>query len=522
MDFFNKIKNFAKSFFANKKAIVFAFLFIFLLLSFFLPKNILAADNTNSCDSALKPVSSITEDAGGFVLKGILSAASIIPLYIGQLFFSASASLLQYITDQKTVGLSYTGFDNPVIAAGWPIMRDFANMMVVIGFVVVGIAFTLRLESYGSKKVLINLIIAALLINFSLPICGIFIDGSNIVMNYFLKASGNIYSKADASGICQKNSWWDTMSNSWWVGHSPLGPIVGTINFFKEGNYANTGATFRKAAFYWVGFFIIILFFFVFLFRYLALWLLVVFSPLAFVCYVFPNTKGIFSMWWKNFFQWCIIGIPAAFSLYLADQLLNNPQINKISTGFVATILTGFLPAALLLVGLLLSLQTSAMGANYAIKAFNWTKGKAMPVLKWTATAPAKAIKGQTWGRIAETDTYRNLKSTAKNMYAQVRGAARLSPSTDQLIDSLPSMGRKVKDIPMHQLTPEVVSHMSVNQIRAFNTASPVVRAHLRDFANASGSANNMAWNSIVTRFPPGSRERQKLDDLDNALAALP
>jgi hypothetical protein len=373
MDFFNKIKNFAKSFFANKKAIVFAFLFVFLLLGFLLPKNILAA-------VADPPAPELPQISGslwgsGFlsgIVRFLIATAFWLSMVVARILFWIAVFLLNNITNQTTIGLSYTGFDNPVIAAGWPIMRDFANMMVVIGFVVVGIAFTLRLESYGSKKVLINLIIAALLINFSLPICGIFIDGSNIVMNYFFKSGGYT-----------ANTWGDMWN--------------GAIGLDKIGEGATLTPTALKvvqyAVFYWTGFFIIILFFFLFLFRYVALWSLVIFAPLAFVCYVFPFTKGIFNNWWKNFFNWCIVGIPAAFFLYLADKvMLHFKTLYPSATGLVQILLLGAVPGGLLMVGLLFSIQISSgiVGGNYAKAGYAWTKGKVAGFAKGTATAPAR------------------------------------------------------------------------------------------------------------------------------------
>jgi len=109
-----------------------------------------------------------------------------------------------------------------------------------------------------------------------------------------------------------------------------------------------------------------ILFFFLLMFRYFALWILVILSPLAFVCYVFPLTKKFFDMWWSNFLGWCIVGIPAGFFIYLSDKISSSLG-SQASDPTAKGLLTYFVPCLFLLVGFLFSLQISAMGAGAAI-----------------------------------------------------------------------------------------------------------------------------------------------------------
>ncbi|GAI30419.1 unnamed protein product, partial [marine sediment metagenome] len=62
----------------------------------------------------------------------------------------------------------------------------FVNMLLVLILVYIAIATILRLAGYETKKLLITFIIVALLVNFSPVICGLIVDASNIVMNFFL------------------------------------------------------------------------------------------------------------------------------------------------------------------------------------------------------------------------------------------------------------------------------------------------------------------------------------------------
>lgn len=65
--------------------------------------------------------------------------------------------------------------------SAWSSVRDLGNMLIVLGFVVVGIATALRIKEYEAKKLLWPLILVALLINFSGLFCGLIIDASNTI-----------------------------------------------------------------------------------------------------------------------------------------------------------------------------------------------------------------------------------------------------------------------------------------------------------------------------------------------------
>ncbi len=61
----------------------------------------------------------------------------------------------------------------------WGILRDLANMVLLFGFIYIGIAIMLELPNYTFAKTLPRLILVAVLLNFSLFITGAFIDTMN-------------------------------------------------------------------------------------------------------------------------------------------------------------------------------------------------------------------------------------------------------------------------------------------------------------------------------------------------------
>jgi len=114
---------------------------------------------------------------------------------------------------------------------------------------------------------------------------------------------------------------------------------------------------------------IFLLFAFLFLFRYIALWMLVILSPLALFCYIFPATKKIWNTWSSQFIQWCFIGIPAAFTIYLANMMTQQIlQGNLLEISSMGKIMGYIVPLAFLYGGYVMTRKTGAMGADLAIK----------------------------------------------------------------------------------------------------------------------------------------------------------
>ncbi|MCK4454341.1 hypothetical protein KAU51_03275 [Candidatus Parcubacteria bacterium] len=297
---------------------------------------------------AIKGVTSILTGVGVEFFSSLIAALFSILIIITSPFLLLSHSLLNWVISPGFVNISFTGPDNLVVQEGWGIVRDFVNMFIILGFVIVALATILRIKEYQAQKLLPLLIGIALLINFTPVICGFFIDISNVAMNYFL------------TDLTLDRSFLDTINYQ-----------INSISIDNPESALGTGIVF--AGFNLIAGTIFLLFAFLFAARYVALWILIILSPLAFFCYVIPAAKGIWSMWWKQFFQWCIIGIPAAFFIYLSNTLIaemtkgnltGDPSgdLNAFATLFQYTV-----PLVFLVIGFFVSLQTGAIGADKII-----------------------------------------------------------------------------------------------------------------------------------------------------------
>ena len=195
----------------------------------------------------------------------------------------------------------------------WADIRNFANMFIVLGFIVAGIATALRINEYGAKKLLPKLIIVALLINFSGLIVGIGIDGSNILTNFFLQKddAGSGITVVDQITIAANNIDWNTMAtNAEASDKGDWTSYVGDSILFAS-MYAVTAITFI--------YMMAILFE-----RQAMLAILFILSPLALAAYIFPVTQKYSKMWWEHFLKWLSIGAAIALFIWVGTNILNS------------------------------------------------------------------------------------------------------------------------------------------------------------------------------------------------------
>ena len=285
---------------------------------------------------------------GGWIIQAVsmLSAAGV----------TMWAAILQWV-----LRLDWPYTSGGIVAIGWPLVRDLTNIAFVIILVAIGLATALRIEGYQAKITLRNLVLIILLVNFTPVIAGLIVDASNVVMNFFVEEIDlGAYFGAHLS-----------------VQHSILpASIWEALNPFKATEHLLGSLVIIIVDL--VVQFIFMLFATLFLVRYIAIWILVILSPIAFASYILPATRGTWKMWWNQFLQWCIIGATAGFFLYLGTMLLSKldeiiPPSNQGFTG-PTDLLINLMPlitvALFFVIGLFVSLSTSAMGAKGIASSF--------------------------------------------------------------------------------------------------------------------------------------------------------
>lgn len=305
---------------------------------------------------------------------------------IGNVFLGIAAGLMSWVISPDFTSLSYTNpAGNPILQIGWSLTRDLANAGIILVLVVIGLATILRLEEYHVKKTLPKLIIIALLINFTPVIIGLIVDAGNILMNFFI---------SDLTG-------WDSFSRALEAQWGLIVKITTTTKPWEDNGLV--GASLGMAAFGFFGGLILFVYSILFAMRYVAIWILVIISPVAFLAYILPATKSLFNQWWNQLLQWSFIGAIAGFFLYLSNYIIYLTNcyngiitcdaadkiniINKnpgaaIGGGSIDQLLPYFIVISFLYIGFFVALSTSAMGASGVIA---WTQNTAKAAPAWVA-----------------------------------------------------------------------------------------------------------------------------------------
>jgi hypothetical protein len=338
------------------------------------------------------------------VLMIIQAVTGILPVISGEIY---KVTIALNDTIALTPASANAG-PNDMVVVGWQFTRDLANMFFVVILAWVGFATILRLQSYEVKKIIPKLVLIALLINFIPVITGVILDIASIFTNYFAQRSLNIgallWEKLPATEIARGGT----------DGLLQLIPGNGGISGIAVKSLM--GIFFNIIAFLVLGLYALI-----FIVRIVAIWVLVVLAPLAWLGYIIPAGEKLWSMWWKQFIQWAIIGISLTFFLYLSGFVLGGSidcNVDEVAInqqyGFATGILSGIIGEnlicnilpfvagiAIMLIGFFLSITIAPSGANTILKSAQkggLAAGKAFAPQVWrgvkeTAKAPGKAIQ---------------------------------------------------------------------------------------------------------------------------------
>ncbi|MCL2371210.1 hypothetical protein FWC63_00485 [Candidatus Saccharibacteria bacterium] len=198
--------------------------------------------------------------------------------------------------------LSFYDTDTPTHYA-WGTFRNIANVLFVIFFLVVIFSqvTSIGISNYGIKKMLPEIIVAAVLINLSFFITQAMIDLSNIIgyqihqlLTGIASQIGNIQFGAGEGGLL------GTLALI-------LG-IAGTVSVVGMVLTGGFGALFAVAMIFLISALIAIVMLFVILvMRQVGIIILVVIAPLAFAARILPNTARLFNSWWKMFVSLLVV-----------------------------------------------------------------------------------------------------------------------------------------------------------------------------------------------------------------------
>jgi hypothetical protein len=243
---------------------------------------------------------------GGIVTDAIRWCLVQILIFVGWLLPVAS-SIFTYIADAKNIT---NILEADALYAGWGVVRDTLNIAFILVLIFTAFSTIFHIEKYNYKKMLLTLVLMALLVNFSWPIIRFIIDVSNTLMYTIIKALLGDYSNAEGlSGIFTNLA-----------KESQLKEILAP----KAADLENKDISFLIAAIVFV--FILaatlLTFSILLVVRIIALAILIVFSPIAFVGSIFPTSGNPAGKFWDYLFKYSFFGPIMMFVLYLAVTLM--------------------------------------------------------------------------------------------------------------------------------------------------------------------------------------------------------
>jgi len=243
------------------------------------------------------------------IFATLISGAVLLPGLIFWVIGGITGWFMDIVLSIPIIPGSAAGAPPIFVEHGWNLMRGLANMFFLLTLVFIGLATILRLREYELQRTLPRLIIAALLVNFSAVLVGFIVDISNLLASYFLDAAKlnlNLFADIWNGAFAFQQS---LANNS---GLDIIDMVVGAgVYVFAMWVFYLTAALAYLA--------ILVIFFL----RTLVLWVLVIFSPLAFASAVLPATRGlIWNRWWSALLQWSFVIVPISFFLFLSNSIM--------------------------------------------------------------------------------------------------------------------------------------------------------------------------------------------------------
>ncbi len=264
-----------------------------------------------------KTIAMFFEKLANFVLAIIYIICWVL-LHLVGIIIGLSAS---FFDATLTPTLYQNMFDSNMVARGWTIIRDICNMFFILILLVISLATILRIQTYKAQSLLLPLLIAAFLVNFSRPIVELAIDASQILMYQFVALMGGdfINSSVHQSLKNMVKIFTDAFGD-WGILKSIfIEDLMNALSWVIAIMFALVFLIVLAAVYTAMALFMII--------RLVALTILLILSPIGFFFNILPQTKSYASRYWSELSKYLIVGPIMIFFVYLAGELAINVPI---------------------------------------------------------------------------------------------------------------------------------------------------------------------------------------------------
>ena len=294
------------------------------------------------------------------------------------LIISLEAKIIDYILSTSNFPITAA----PIVTLGWGITRDLANMFFILILLIIAFATVLRIKSWAISQLWWKVLVAALLINFSLVIAGFVLDFANILTAFFLN---QITGGGSMVTITTKLAAAMQISN-FYNPAPPTSVLGGAAQAFAGGFAAAVGIILTLIGLVVTAFVFGAAMIFLVV-RILYIWLLLIFAPIVWMLWILPATSSHFSKWWHSFLQWSFFAPIFVFMIYLSLSIFDasgklNPEVFGVisvpgwttpapglsTVGMPAAIFQFMLAIGLMFASLIVAQKFGVEGANASQK----------------------------------------------------------------------------------------------------------------------------------------------------------
>ncbi|MBP9855982.1 MAG: hypothetical protein KBC48_01585 [Candidatus Pacebacteria bacterium] len=359
-------------------------------------------------DTVAAGVRKVTTIAGGYVAGG----GGVPGVYA-----AFGSGILSIVTDFFNLAIYYGVYSIPDILKSegvknaWTLARDIANIGFI--FILLYIAIKTVLGESNSQKLITQVIIAALLVNFSAVIPRTIIDISNIFAITFYENLGPQIAGSQARDI----------TTTFLAASSPAYGIKmyadAFVNTFSP-SHSLSVESYIPGTLMFILAYILLVGGILFVLRIVVLVLILVSSPLAVIGWIIPSTASYSKQWLSKLINEAIFAPIFMFLIYISIIILRDSSLSNLDPSGSSTskIISFIIVCSLLLVSLYVAKKFSGDGASYAM---GWGKGaKGWFMGATVGTAGAYGL-GKLANKAATSDTIKNLSAKSPLLGGFVR-----------------------------------------------------------------------------------------------------
>ncbi len=331
--------------------------------------------------------------------------------------------ILNYVIMELVVGMGVLVGNMPGVTQAWETLRDLTNVFLVFITVYIGISMIVGAANFGSKQMLGRIILAALLVNFSITVAKLVIDVSNVTAitayDMILQQNAKDFSTQVRPGECSQ------------VSEKAYKPAENTCittglagvfwsrlqmtKIFNVADFQGQGSKTPDDALIWVGLlgaimFIIMAFVFgamafMLMGRFLILVMLIIFSPLAFVSLI-TGISGKGKVWWSMLINQSIVAPVMFIMLWITYRMLdgfsNRFELKEgiaksamADMGAMGIVTYFMIICGSLIMSLIVAKELGAYGASAAMSTGkNWSKKAGFALAGGTGYVAGRTVGG--------------------------------------------------------------------------------------------------------------------------------